>query len=146
MAAQPAIVADRLLDSANDRHKDGARSVFWSAMILATVVHFCIFAFWPELTAEDFSFEASELEAIELPPEIDIPPPPKSIARPATPVMPVGADVDEDITIALTTFESNPVEELPPPPVHEESVDVAAAPTFTPFTVAPLHRLGRRKN
>ncbi|MEC7808687.1 MAG: TonB family protein, partial [Gemmatimonadota bacterium] len=74
-------------------------------------------------------------EAIELPPEIEIPPPPQQIARPATPVM-ASADIDEDITIAPTTFEDNPVEDLPPPP-EEQAVDLSAAPTFTPFTVAP---------
>jgi protein TonB len=32
----------------------------------------------------------------------------------------------------------NPVEVLPPPPeVTEEATDIAAQPTFTPFTVAP---------
>ena len=76
-----------------------------------------------------------EIEAIELPPEIEIPPPPQAISRPATPVM-ATADIEEDITIAPTTFEENPVEDLPPPP-EEEAVDISAAPTFTPFTVAP---------
>jgi len=105
-------------------------------MIAATVVHFVTFAFWPELTAEDFSFENTELEAIELPPEIEIPPPPQQISRPATPVMATNADISEDITIAPTTFEDNPVEDLPPPP-EEAVTDISAAPTFTPFTVAP---------
>jgi protein TonB len=75
------------------------------------------------------------LTAIELPPEIEIPPPPQSIARPATPVI-AEANIDEDITIAPTTFEENPVEDLPPPP-EERQTDLSAAPTFTPFTVAP---------
>jgi TonB family protein len=46
------------------------------------------------------------------------------------------ADIDEDITIAPTTFEENPIEDLPPPP-EEQATDLSAAPTFTPFTVAP---------
>jgi protein TonB len=75
------------------------------------------------------------LEAIELPPEIEIPPPPQQIARPATPII-ATADIDEDITIAPTTFEDNPVEDLPPPP-EQTATDLSAAPTFTPFTVAP---------
>lgn len=104
-------------------------------MIVATVVHFAVFAFWPELTAEDISYTAAELETIELPPEIEIPPPPQSIARPATPVI-AEASIDEDITIAPTTFEENPVEELPPPP-EEKVVDISKEPTFTPFTVQP---------
>jgi protein TonB len=124
-----------LEESANDRLKRTFSSWFWGSMIAATVVHFGTFAFWPELTAEDFSFTSEELEAIELPPEIEIPPPPQQISRPATPVM-ASAEIDEDITIAPTTFEENPVEDLPPPP-DETGTDLSAAPTFTPFTVAP---------
>jgi protein TonB len=104
-------------------------------MIVATVLHFAVFQLWPEMTAEDVSFTADELEAIELPPEIEIPPPPEAIARPATPVI-ATAEISEDITIAPTTFEDNPVEDLPPPP-SEVATDIAAAPTFTPYTVRP---------
>ena len=135
MSADEAVTALEVKETANDRLKRSFSSWFWGSMIAATVVHFSAFAFWPELTAADFSFESDELEAIELPPEIEIPPPPQQIARPATPVM-ASADIDEDITIAPTTFEDNPVEELPPPP-EEQGVDISAAPTFTPFTVAP---------
>ena len=121
--------------TANDRFKRSFSGWFWGSMIAATALHFAIFAFWPTLEAEDVSFSADEIEAIELPPEIEIPPPPEAIARPATPVITTAA-IDEDITIAPTTFEDNPVENLPPPPDVVET-DVSAAPTFTPFTVAP---------
>lgn len=124
-----------LEETANERLKRTFSSWFWGSMITATVVHFGVFALWPELTAEDFSFTSEEIETIELPPEIEIPPPPQQISRPATPVM-ASADIDEDITIAPTTFEENPVEDLPPPP-EERATDLSAAPTFTPFTVAP---------
>ena len=119
----------------NDRFKQAFSSWFWSSMIAATVVHFLAFQFWPTLTAEDVSFTSEELETIELPPEIEIPPPPERIARPATPVIATAA-VDEDITIAPTTFEENPVEDLPPPPT-EAAVDISSAPVFTPMTVRP---------
>ncbi|HIB09764.1 MAG TPA: TonB family protein [Gemmatimonadetes bacterium] len=135
MSATEAVPALEVQETANDRLKRSFSSWFWGSMIAATVIHFALFAFWPELTAADFSFDSEELEAIELPPEIEIPPPPQQIARPATPVM-ASADIDEDITIAPTTFEDNPVEDLPPPP-EEQVVDLSAAPTFTPFTVAP---------
>jgi periplasmic protein TonB len=135
MSEAEAAPAVEVHESANDRLKRTFNSWFWGSMVAATLVHFAIFAFWPQLTAEDFSFTNEELEAIELPPEIEIPPPPKQISRPATPVM-AAADIDEDITIAPTTFEENPVDELPPPP-DEVASDISAAPTFTPFTVAP---------
>ena len=135
MSAAEAAAVIESLETANDRLKQSFSTWFWGSMIAATVIHFGVFAFWPELTAEDISYTAEELEAIELPPEIEIPPPPQSIARPATPVI-ATTSIDEDITIAPTTFEENPVEDLPPPP-EERQQDLSAAPTFTPFTVAP---------
>ena len=126
---------ERLRGTANDRFKRTFGTWFWGSMIVATLVHFAVFQFWPEFTADDVSFSADELEAIDLPPEIEIPPPPEAIARPATPVI-ATAEINEDITIAPTTFEENPVEDLPPPP-SEVSTDIAAAPTFTPYTVRP---------
>lgn len=122
--------------TANEKFKRSFGTWFWGSMILATAAHFCIFNFWPEFEAEDYSYTSDELEAIELPPEIEIPPPPEAIARPATPVM-ASADIDEDITIAPTTFEDNPVEDLPPPPTETATTDISAAPVFTPFTVRP---------
>lgn len=137
MSAAEAVPGDIeiLHETANERLKRTFDSWFWGSMILATMLHFGAFTFAPEMTAEDFSFTSEELEAIVMPPEIEIPPPPQAIARPATPVI-TTADIDEDITIAPTTFEDNPVDDLPPPP-EEIQTDIAAAPTFTPFTVAP---------
>jgi len=135
MTAPIAVPSNPVVESANERLKRRFSSWFWGSMIAATVMHLGTFAFWPELTAEDFSFTSEELEAIELPPEIEIPPPPQQISRPATPVM-ATADIDEDITIALTTFEDNPIEDLPPPP-EEGQGQLQDAPVFTPYEVAP---------
>jgi protein TonB len=107
-------------------------------MILATAVHFVALQYAPEMTVEDFSFSTEDLMAIVLPPEVEIPAPPQRVARPATPIM-ADVAVSEDITISPTTFESNPVMDLPPPPteVAIQEEDVSAAPRFTPFTVGP---------
>ena len=134
--AIPAETAADKLETENDRFKRSFGSWFWGSMIVATVFHFMLFQFWPTQTAEDVSFTAEELEMIELPPEIEIPPPPEAISRPATPVM-ATADIDDDITIAPTTFTDNPIEDLPPPPTDEGGTDIAAAPVFTPMTVRP---------
>ena len=124
------------LETENDRFKRSFGSWFWGSMITATVFHFMLFQFWPTQTAEDVSFAAEELEVIELPPEIEIPPPPETISRPATPVMAV-TDIDDDITIAPTTFADNPVDDLPPPPTDDGVSELSAAPRFTPMTVRP---------
>ena len=121
--------------TANDRFKGSFESWLWGSMITATVFHFMLFQFWPTQTAGDVSFTAAELELIEVLPEIEIPPPPEAISRPATPVE--VTDVDLDVTIALTTFEKNPVEVLPPPPTDDGGVDLLANPVFTPMTVHP---------
>ena len=121
--------------TANDRFKGSFESWLWGSMITATVFHFMLFQFWPTQTAGNVSFTAAELELINVLPEIEIPPPPEAISRPATPVE--VTDVDLDVTIALTTFEKNPVEVLPPPPTDDGGVDLLANPVFTPMTVHP---------
>ena len=121
--------------TANDRFKGSFESWLWGSMITATVFHFMLFQLWPTQTAGNVSFTAAELELINVLPEIEIPPPPEAISRPATPVD--VTDVDLDVTIALTTFEKNPVEVLPPPPTDDAEVDLLANPVFTPMTVHP---------
>jgi len=122
--------------SANDRFKESFERWLYGSIIFATALHFCVFSFWPEMTAQDVSYVAEELTAIDLPPEIEIPPPPDAISRPATPII-AASEIDQDITIAPTTFEDNPVDDLPPPPTRVAVTEVSAAPTFTPYTVRP---------
>jgi protein TonB len=125
--------------SANDHFKKSFGTWFWGSMIVATVAHFSLFALWPEMTTADVAVDSEQLEVLELPPEIVIPPPPEAIARPATPVV-TTANIDEDITIPRTTFEDNPVDDLPPPPEEVTTTDISAAPTFTPYTVRPSYK------
>ncbi len=121
-------------ETANDRFKERCNACLWGSIILATVVHFGVIRFFPTLTAADVAFGVTEFEAIELPPEIEIPPPPEQIARPAVPVV-AATRLEEDVTIAPTTFEENPVESLPPPPSDVERL--IDRPVFTPYTIAP---------
>ena len=41
--------------TANDRFKQSFSAWLWGSMILATLAHFAVLNFWPELTAQDFS-------------------------------------------------------------------------------------------
>jgi len=123
-------------ETANDRFKKSFGSWLWGSMITATALHFMLFQFWPTQTAGDLAFTPEELEIIDLLPEITIPQPPEAISRPAMPIEAL-TEIDDDITIAPTTFEKNPIEALPPPPTDDGGADLSANPTFTPMTVHP---------
>jgi protein TonB len=120
-------------ETANDAFKRNASNWLAYGLIGAVAVHFALFAFFPNLQAADLSGVGDALETIELPPEVQIPPPPEQISRPATPKV-AAADITEDVTIAPTTFESNPVENLPPPPKTGSPED---RPSFIPYDVPP---------
>ena len=132
--ALPARVEIDNSETENDRFKESFGSWLWGSMIAATVLHFLLFQFGPALTVEDVSFTAEELKIIELLPEIEIPPPPEAISRPATPVM-ATAEIEDDIMIVPTTVAEKSIEDLPPP--TDEAPDISAAPVFTPMTVRP---------
>lgn len=112
---------------------------FSASLVISVGAHAALFTWNPEMRTTGMDLHSTELEMVDmLPPEIEIPPPPEAIARPATPVI-GAANVDEDITIAPTTFEANPVYTLPAPPVaaQEQDEDIKAAPRFTPYTIRP---------
>lgn len=126
-----------LESSADARLRRSYTNIVWGAIVVSTALHFAFFYWMPGFRTQEITTHAAALEKIELPPEVKIPPAPKAIARPAVPVAaPTGA-IDQDITIAPTTFEMNPVTELPPPPTEKKTEDISETPTFTPYTVQP---------
>ncbi len=124
-----------LPESANDTFKRQQSNLVSLGLIVAVAVHFAFFTLFPRLHAADLSGVGGEIEAVKLPPEVRIPPPPQQVTRPATPRV-AAAEVNEDVTIAPTTFEANPAENLPPPPrVRTASPD--DRPTFIPYDTPP---------
>ncbi|MDP2479484.1 MAG: energy transducer TonB [Candidatus Palauibacterales bacterium] len=119
--------------TANDDFKRSYATWVYIGLIAAVAFHFGLVEFFPQLHAENMGTENKSLKAVQLPPEVKIPPPPKQIARPATPKV-AAANVKEDVTIAPTTFEQNPVEQLPPPPKAGSPSD---RPSFIPRDVDP---------
>ncbi|MFQ5689914.1 MAG: energy transducer TonB [Gemmatimonadota bacterium] len=125
-----------LARTANDEFKGGYGDWVAIGTIAAVVLHFGLFVLVPQFRAADLSGLNEEMEAITLPPEVKIPPPPEQIARPATPKV-AAVEVSEDVTIAPTTFETNPVENLPPPPSGGSPSD---RPSFIPYDTPPKLR------
>lgn len=107
-----------------------------SAFLTAVVIHVLAFAFWPPLTLRELTVAGEALEAVNLPPAVEIPPPPPDLPRPAVPVV-APADISEDITIGPTTFADNPVTTLPAPPPDPADTLQDRGTAFAPYTVAP---------
>jgi protein TonB len=104
------------------------------AIIGAVVAHFMVFEVMPHFDVATLAVAGEVMAAVDLPPEVKIPPAPEQIARPATPRV-AAVEVSEDLTIAPTTFEDNSVENLGPPPAVISTED--DRPEFIPYTVAP---------
>jgi len=129
--------------TANDRLKGSFNNWFWGSLAAAAAIHFLLIAFMPTAVPEDWGVVSREMEALEIPPQVEIPPPPQDIPRPAVPVISTNIDISQDITIAEVTFDRNPVENLPPPPTGA-GVDLSDQPAFTPRTVEPELRAAQR--
>lgn len=118
------------------------KSSFWTyvsaGITVSAVAHFLVLANVRVAITDDYAIHGTgELEQVELmPPEIEIPPPPQAISRPAVPVIATRLDIPEDITIAEIVFSDIPVESPPPPP-RQQDVTTSDSPTFTPFEVRP---------
>lgn len=122
-------------ETANDRLKRSFDSWLWNAIVAATIAHAAILVLWPELQASAAGFDMSEITTIDMPPEVAPPPPPEQIQRPASPVV-TAAQIDENITIPVTTIEEYLNTPLPAPRA-QSAVDLTNAPHFTPVEVAP---------
>ncbi|MEJ2338842.1 MAG: TonB family protein [Gemmatimonadales bacterium] len=112
----------------------------WVALgvTLSVALHFGVFMLFPRFHTAALATGREGITAIQLPPEVHVPPPPELIARPATPRVGT-ADMSEEITIAPTTFEANPVENLAPPPapVSAPAHTEEDRPRFIPYDTPP---------
>lgn len=122
--------------TANERLKERFGAWMWGAVAGAAVVHFLVLSFFPEMSAADYSIRPGAIEQIEVPPQLEIPPPPEAIQRPQVPLMSTNVDLPDDLTIPPVTFDRQPVETLPAPP-GGRGVDVSEQPVFTPYEVRP---------
>ena len=133
-AARPAETARERFETANDRFQRRDRYLTATCILIAAAVHVSLFAANPRMQVRALEPAGEDIVALTLPPEVRIPPPPTSIARPATPRV---SAVAEDFTIAPTTFEANPAASLPPPPARVEKQDRGRTPVYVPHDVPP---------
>lgn len=120
--------------TANDRMKQ--RSAAWlpESIVVAVVLHACLFAFAPDFTvAEDYDVDSGELYVI--PPTVELPEPPEMIARPAEPV-PGSLDIDMDVTIPSTSMETWQ-SRLPAPPASVATDELSDYDRLVPAMLAP---------
>ena len=100
--------------TANTKFKAGYHKTLRNALLWAVLIHVVAFVLSPEFTFKPYKLKEETFEVVELPPQIDIPPPPKEIALPQVPVEAAEGDEDTTDDIAPTTFDS--FEDMPPPP------------------------------
>lgn len=101
-------------------------------LIVAVGLHVGVLQLFPAIHVESMGGDGSS-ETLLLPPEVEVPPPPDRIVQPAIPeVAPVA--VDEDVTIAPTTFQAFTAERLPPPPEVDRPSD---RPVYIPRDIDP---------
>lgn len=122
--------------TANEKLKRRVGEYYGASMVMAAAVHFLVLAYFPPIGIEDLRRDSTTIEAVDVVPPIEIPPPPESIVRPAIPILSTDLNVDVDLTISPTVFADNPPAELPPPPVGRMG-DAGPGDRWTPFEVRP---------
>lgn len=106
MDTSPLQTSNVLKFSENFQFKKKYGKYFLTALLISFISHITVLVTMPELNAVIVSHDESNMEAVDLPPEVVIPPPPKPLTKPAIPLE-SEEQLDEDITIDETT---------PPPP------------------------------
>jgi protein TonB len=126
----------QLLAVAYERFKRHFTDWITIGVILSVALHYALFTLFPTLRAADISYGGRAITAVALPPVVKVPPPPQQIARPATPRV-GAADIAADVTIAPTTFEANPIENLAPAPRPARAIPEEDRPRFIPYDTPP---------
>jgi protein TonB len=110
------------------------QSILYGSIVASVLIHVAIFTLFPNFVIAQHAMTTETIEVMEIPPEVQIPPPPEQIQRPAAPVI-SDAIIDEDITIEPTTWDALDQTDLPPPRAVAETREAAQA--FTPHTLSP---------
>jgi len=113
MATATSLTGKTLHATANNQFKQQYGKYMRNALWGAFLIHICVFVFSPEFTFKPYKLREEKFEVVDVPDNIEIPPPPKEIAPPQVPVE-AADDESTDEEIAPTTFDN--FEDMPPPP------------------------------
>jgi protein TonB len=104
--------------TAEQQLKNDYPKMFRNGFIWALVIHALAFLFLPDIKPTPYRLrERPVVEAIDIPDQFEIPPPPKEEVKPEIPTEIAPSDeASEEETIAATTFEVDAPPELPPAP------------------------------
>ena len=113
MATAASVTGKALHDTANNAFKAQYTRYVRNSLWAAFFIHVLVFVLSPEFTFKPYKLKEEHFEVIDVPDNIEIPPPPKEIALPQVPVEAADDDTTEE-EMAPTTFDS--FEDMPPPP------------------------------
>jgi protein TonB len=117
----------------NQKFKLGYNRYLRNALYATLVIHVIMFYITPTFKFKPYVLREEYFEAIDLPEQFELPPPPKEVAAPAVPLEAAeGEEVEEDADIAPTSFER--IEDVPPPPPPPSE----QAAEFYAFDEAPV--------
>ncbi len=118
------------MGSANFEFKSKYLRTLEYALLIALAIHLIVIFSVPPIEIQPYKLKEKKMQAIDIPNEIVIPPPPKEIERPALPTeLEVSEDVSMEETIPETDF--NP---FAPPEIQE---DTGAGEAFYAFDTPP---------
>ncbi|MFQ5511313.1 MAG: energy transducer TonB [Candidatus Krumholzibacteriia bacterium] len=100
--------------SANKAFKGKYSKYMRNALYGAVAFHVLLFVLSPPFTFKPYRLNEEQFEVIDIPDNIEIPPPPKEVAMPQVPVEAADDEADESEDLPETTFDD--FDDLPPPP------------------------------
>jgi protein TonB len=108
--------------TAEQRLKDAYPKTFRMSFLLSLVIMALMFLFIPEIKVKPYQLrERQEIVAIEIPDQIQVPPPPKEEAKPQIPTeIEPSEEATAEETIASTELNIEAPPELPPAPTRTE--------------------------
>jgi len=125
--------------TAEQQLKNEYPRIFRLALLGAIAIHVLAFLFAPEIRVKPYQLREKEvLEAIEIPDQFKVPPPPKEEAKPQVPTEIAPSDeASEEETIPSTVFDVDAPPELPPAPTRPQFFTVFDEPPRIVRQVAP---------